>query len=54
MTSGEAARFLGVSARTVTRWADKGQLPYIVTLGGHRRFARSVIEEIRVSRKRDT
>jgi excisionase family DNA binding protein len=34
MTSGEAARFLGVSARTVNRWADKGQIPYIVTLGG--------------------
>jgi predicted site-specific integrase-resolvase len=30
----------------VSRWAREGRLPCSVTLGGHRRFARSVIEQI--------
>ncbi len=41
------ARLLGVSPNTVTRWAREGRLPSQVTLGGHHRFVRSVIEEIR-------
>ncbi len=47
VTTGEAARLLGVAPRTVARWADEGRIAYIVTLGGHRRFARSVIQETR-------
>ncbi len=37
----DVARLLCVSARTVSRWADQGRIPHIVTLGGHRRFRRS-------------
>ena len=43
MGSTEAAAALGVTSRTVTRWADAGKLAHIRTLGGesgrgHRRF----------------
>jgi excisionase family DNA binding protein len=27
-----------VSPKTVSRWAQEGKLPYLRTLGGHRRF----------------
>ena len=34
----EAARLLGVSARTVRLWTQLGHLPAVRTKGGHRRF----------------
>lgn len=47
LTRSEVARLLGVSPNTVTRWAREGRLPCLMTLGGHHRFERRVIEEIR-------
>ncbi len=47
LTTTQAARLLGVSPRTVSRWADEGRIAYLVTLGGHRRIARSVVEQTR-------
>jgi len=44
---GEAAAALHVSRQTLTRWARQGKVPFSVTIGGHRRFARSVIERLR-------
>ncbi len=44
--AGEAARILEVSPKTVSRWADKGLMPCITTLGGHRRFLRSTVEQV--------
>jgi MerR family transcriptional regulator, light-induced transcriptional regulator len=38
LTSKEVARLLGVSEASVKRWADKGLLPALKTVGGHRRF----------------
>lgn len=38
ITTGQAAELLGVSPKTVARWANQGKLPHIITLGGHRRF----------------
>lgn len=35
----EAARRLGVHPTTLRRWADSGEIPLMVTPGGHRRFA---------------
>ena len=35
---------LHVSPKTVNRWADQGRIGCIVTLGGHRRFARSEVD----------
>jgi excisionase family DNA binding protein len=42
----EAAQVLHVSAKTVTRWANEGRIPCVITLGGHRRFLRSDIEAV--------
>ena len=38
LSPGEAALSLHVSAKTIDRWADAGQIACVVTLGGHRRF----------------
>ncbi len=46
ITTGEAARILRVSAKTVARWAKEGKLPHLLTLGGHRRFPASAIRTI--------
>jgi excisionase family DNA binding protein len=35
----DAARYLGVHFTTLRRWADAGEVPYIRTPGGRRRFA---------------
>ena len=37
----EAAQILGVHPATVRNWADRGELPFRRTSGGHRRFKRS-------------
>lgn len=52
MTTSEVSRLLGVSPNTVTRWAREGRLPCRLTLGGHHRFERRVIDEIRDSLNR--
>jgi excisionase family DNA binding protein len=47
LATSDVSRMLGVSPNTVTRWAREGRLPCRLTLGGHHRFERQVIEEIR-------
>ncbi|HEV3364693.1 MAG TPA: helix-turn-helix domain-containing protein [Acidimicrobiia bacterium] len=54
LTSGESARLLNVSPKTVNRWAAQGLLPCIVTMGGHRRFRREDIEKALESMSRPT
>ncbi len=44
LTLVEAASLLGVSPRTLSRWADEGWLPVIRTPTGDRRFRRADIE----------
>ena len=44
--AGEAARQLGVTPNTVTRWSRAGKISAIQTMGGHRRFRRSEIERV--------
>ena len=39
LTLSQAARFLDVHPTTLRRWANNGDLPAMVTPGGHRRFA---------------
>jgi excisionase family DNA binding protein len=48
----EVADILHVSPKTVSRWAKEGKLPFLKTLGGHRRYPaaeiRQLAEELRV------
>jgi excisionase family DNA binding protein len=43
---GEVGRMLGVSAKTVDRWADAGKIGHVVTLGGHRRFPAGEVHDL--------
>lgn len=43
----DAARILGVSASTLTRWAKKGLVPTMTTIGGHHRYLLTDIEALR-------
>ncbi len=49
LTSSDVARLLRVSPTTVARWTREGRLGCFVTLGGHRRFERSAVDELRKS-----
>jgi excisionase family DNA binding protein len=46
MTATEVAAILHVTPKTVSRWAKEGKLPYMRTLGGHRRFPADAIEAL--------
>ncbi len=46
LTPGQAGRILGVSAKTLNRWANEGRIPCGMTLGGHRRFRADVIAAV--------
>ena len=52
LTRSEVSRLLGVSPNTVTRWAREGRLSCQVTLGGHHRFERELVEQLRRSLSR--
>ena len=49
MKGAEVGATLGVSPKTVARWAKEGKLRHIRTLGGHRRYATQDIEELKES-----
>lgn len=46
LTPGEVASLFRVDPKTITRWAQAGLLPYVKTLGGHRRFKESEVREL--------
>ena len=48
LSSGQAAKTLGVSIRTIQLWANNGTLPCLLTPGGHRRFSKATLEELNV------
>jgi excisionase family DNA binding protein len=50
ITPQEVARSFGVAVKTVTRWAQRGILPSVVTPGGHHRFWRSDVDELLYSK----
>ena len=50
MTPSEVARLFRVDAKTVSRWAQEGKLPYIRTLGGHRRYPREEVMRLLADR----
>lgn len=53
LTRSEVSKLLGVSPNTVTRWAREGRLACLVTLGGHHRFDRDVVEQLRKQQYRE-
>ena len=46
LSTGEVAVLLSVSPKTVSRWAKEGKLPFMKTLGGHRRYPEAQIREL--------
>ena len=48
----EAARQLGVHPATLRRWADDGEIPVMITPGGHRRFALAQLDRFSEERQR--
>ena len=49
IATSDVARLLHVSPKTVSRWAKEGRLPFIRTLGGHRRYPKVEIEQLVLS-----
>ena len=47
---GPASRVVGVDPDTLRRWADDGRVEAWTTPGGHRRFARRVLERLATTR----
>jgi excisionase family DNA binding protein len=45
-TPSEVASLFRVDPKTVTRWAKQGRLSPIRTLGGHRRYRASEVEQL--------
>jgi excisionase family DNA binding protein len=46
MTPVEVAKLFRVDPKTITRWAKKGKLSTVRTLGGHRRFFRVEVNQL--------
>jgi excisionase family DNA binding protein len=46
LRTAQVAEILSVSPKTVSRWAKEGRLPFLRTLGGHRRFPEAEIREL--------
>jgi excisionase family DNA binding protein len=46
LRTAEVADLLHVSPKTVSRWAKEGKLPFLKTLGGHRRYPEAEIRNL--------
>lgn len=46
LRTAEVADILHVSPKTVSRWAKEGKLPFLKTLGGHRRYPEAEIRAL--------
>jgi excisionase family DNA binding protein len=46
LRTAEVADILYVSPKTVSRWAKEGKLPFLKTLGGHRRYLAAEIRQL--------
>ena len=51
LTTRQAAERLGVNFRTIQNWVEKGVLHAWKTVGGHRRIARSSVDDFLLQRK---
>jgi excisionase family DNA binding protein len=50
----EVADILHVSPKTVSRWAKEGRLPFLKTLGGHRRYPEAEIRDLAEGLREET
>ena len=50
----EVADLLHVSPKTVSRWAKEGKLPFLKTLGGHRRYPEAEIRDLAEGLREET
>ncbi|WP_242888951.1 BldC family transcriptional regulator [Actinomadura litoris] len=46
LTPAEVATMFRVDAKTVTRWAKLEKIPYVWTLGGHRRYPEKAVRAL--------
>lgn len=46
LKTADVAEILHVSPKTIARWAKENKLPFVRTLGGHRRFPAKAIREL--------
>ena len=46
LTPAEVAKLFRVDPKTVTRWAKAGKLTAIRTLGGHRRYRQTEVQNL--------
>jgi excisionase family DNA binding protein len=46
LRTAEVADILQVSPKTVSGWAKEGKLPFLRTLGGHRRYPAAEIRQL--------
>lgn len=53
LTRSDVARLFEVSPATVARWTREGKLPFVLTLGGQRRYARDQIAAL-IERSRES
>lgn len=54
LTAAQVAKLWGVDSKTVTRWSNRGKLPFIRTPGGHRRFPESYIRALIAASTQET
>ncbi len=52
LTLSQAAKMLNVHPTTLRRWADNGEIPFMLTPGGHRRFSSSDMQRFATDRRR--
>jgi excisionase family DNA binding protein len=51
LTASELAALLRVSRGTVSGWARRGLIPYVVTPTGYRRFSRTTVQKLLQERR---
>ena len=54
LRTAQVADILYVSLKTVARWAKEGKLPFLKTLGGHRRYPEAEIRELAEELREET
>jgi excisionase family DNA binding protein len=53
LRTSEVAEILFVNGKTISRWAAEGRLPFLKTLGGHRRYPEAEIRALAKTLRHD-